>query len=268
MTITKDTNLIVSFASKQNSVGAAMHNAGYQALGLNFMYVPITTDDIANAIAGVRGFGLVGNTVSMPHKQTVMQHLDVIDEVAQKIGAVNTVHNKEGVLTGYNSDWVGAMEALKEITELSGKKAVVIGAGGAARAIVYGLKHYGASVVILNRDQEKGQNLANDFDAEFKGGLEKLKDIQDYDILINATSVGFGTEESPVPAEAIKEGTVVLDVVFIPNPTIFMRHAESRNCKTVPGYRMLIHQALFQFELFTGQKPPFEVMEKALLGAL
>lgn len=268
MTITKDTKLIVSFASKQSSVGAAMHNAGYQALGLNFIYVPIATDDIANAIAGVRGFGLVGNTVSMPHKREVMKHLDKVDEVAQKIGAVNTVRNKDGILTGYNSDWVGATEALKEVIELSGKKAIVLGAGGAARAIVYGLKHSGAEVDVLNRDQTKGQSLADDFDAHFGGNLEDLENIKDYDILINATSVGFGTEESPVQAADIKEGCVVMDVVFIPNPTVFMKQAESRSCKVVPGYRMLIHQALFQFELFTGQKPPFEVMEKALMGAL
>src|SRR5580658_6306672 len=103
MQITKDTNLIVSFAASQNSAGAAMHNAGYQALCVNFVYIPITTDDIKNAIAGVRGFGLRGNTVSMPYKQAVMQYLDEIDLTAKEIGAVNTVSNEGGKLTGYNS---------------------------------------------------------------------------------------------------------------------------------------------------------------------
>src|ERR1700722_10756636 len=109
MKITKDTSLIVSLASKQNSLGAAMHNAGYQALGLNFVHIPITTEDIKNAISGLRGFNLKGATVSMPHKQAIMQHLDKIDDTAETIGAVNTVSNVHGVLTGYNSDWIGAM---------------------------------------------------------------------------------------------------------------------------------------------------------------
>lgn len=104
-----------------------MHNAAYAAIGEDVVYVPITTDDIKNAIAGVRGFNLRGNTVSMPHKQTVMQYLDKIDPTAEKIGAVNIVSNDNGVLTGYNSDWVGAMNALKEVTGLEGKSVIVIG---------------------------------------------------------------------------------------------------------------------------------------------
>ena len=268
MKITKETKLVVSLSAKQNNVGAAMHNVAYQALDLNVIHLPITTDDIAGGIAGVRGLNLLGCTVSMPHKQTVMDHLNYIDDVAKTIGAVNTVANDNGVLTGYNSDWVGATEALKEVTELSGKRAVVIGAGGAARAIVYGLRRYGVEVIVLNRNEERGRKLAGDFTATFGGNLETLEEIANYDILINATSVGFGTQESPVRTEAIKEGVIAMDVVFVPNPTSFIAQAASRGCTTVFGHRMLIHQALFQFELFTGRKPPFEVMEKALLEAL
>jgi shikimate dehydrogenase len=268
MQITKETRLITSLAAKQNSIGPAMHNAGYQALGLNFIFLPVTTTDIKGGIAAVRGLNLPGTTVSMPHKQAVMQHIDRVDDVARTIGAVNTIGNRDGVLTGYNSDWIGAMNALKEATSLQGKRAVVLGAGGASRAIVYGLKQNGATVTILNRDAAKARKLAQDFGATAGGTLADLGRLDDYDVLVNATSIGFGTTETPVPGDAIKRGVVVLDAVFVPTTTTFLKSAQERGCKTVPGYRMLIHQALFQFELFTGQKPPFEVMEKALLAAV
>jgi len=268
MQITKDTRLITSLAARQNSLGPAMHNAGYAALGLNFIFLPITTDDIAGGIAAVRGLRLVGTTVSMPHKQAVMQHLDQVDEVARTIGAVNTVANRDGVLTGYNSDWVGAMEALKEVTSLEGRRVVVLGAGGAARAIVYGLRRNHATVTVLNRNADKAAKLAEAFGATYGGGLERLAELADYDILVNATSIGFGTEESPMPAASLKRGVVVLDAVFVPTETALLKAAKERGGVVVPGYRMLIHQALFQFELFTGRKPPFEVMEQALLSVV
>lgn len=268
MQITKDTKLITSLASKQGNVGAVMYNAGFQAVAPHFVYVPITTDDIKGAIAGVRGLKLAGSNVSMPHKQAVMQYLDHVDETAKIIGAVNTISNRDGVLTGYNSDWVGATAALQEATSLKGKRVIVLGAGGTARAIVYGLKHHGAIVTLLNRDAAKGAQLAQDFGVAFGGGIERLAALTDYDVLVNSTSVGFGTDESPVPSEAIKRGVVVQDVVFIPTRTRLLREAEARGCTIVPGYRMLIHQALFQFELYAGQRPPFEVLEKALLAVV
>lgn len=267
MKITQETQLVVSLAGKQNSIGAAMHNAGYDSLGVNFVYVPITTNNPKDAIAGIRGFNLRGNTVSMPHKQTVMEYLDKVDPVAQTIGAVNTVLNEDGVLTGYNSDWVGAMTALQEATELKGKRVVVIGAGGAARAIVYGLKQNEALAVIYSRDSEKGEALAAEFDAQYGGNLDDLASAE-YDVVINATSVGFGTAESIVEASFFKPNTVAMDVVFVPAATTFLKDAKEQGAAIVPGYRMLIHQALFQMELFTGKKAPFEVMEKALLDAL
>jgi shikimate dehydrogenase len=271
MTITKDTKLLVSFSAKQNSLGAAMHNAGYAAIGENAVYVPIATDDIKNAIAGVRGFNLRGNTVSMPHKQTVMQYLDKIDPIAKAIGAVNTVSNDNGVLTGYNSDWIGAMSALKEVSELEGKKVAVIGAGGAARAIIYGLVQNKAKPIIFNRDTDKAKSLATALGAAFGGNLEALKNIGGYDIVINATPVGSAngeTDECIVDETFFRPNTVAMDVIIVPAETTFLKHAKAKGAKTVPGYRMLIHQALFQIELFTGKKAPFEAMEKALMEAL
>ena len=169
MKITNETQLITSFAARQNSVTAAMHNAGYEALGVNFVYIPISTDDIEHATAGVRGFKLKGSTVAKPHKQTVMKYLDRIDPIARHIGAVNTVSNDNGVLTGYNSDWIGAMTALKEVTDLQGKCVIVIGAGGAARAMTYGLVQEKGSVTIFNRTVDKAKILAKEFGVTFGG---------------------------------------------------------------------------------------------------
>lgn len=267
MKITKDTRLVVSFASKQNSIGAAMHNAGYKALGVDFVYIPIATDDIKNAISGIRGFNLCGNTVSMPHKQSVMQYLDKIDPIARVIGAVNTVQNKEGLLTGYNSDWIGAMNALNEATELKHKRVIVIGAGGAARAIIYGLKQNEAHTCIYARNTAKAKELADEFGAELGGDIDDLQSAE-YDVVINATSVGFGTDESIVDKSFFRPDTVAMDVVFVPAETTFMKDAKNQGAQVVAGYRMLIHQALFQMELFTGQKAPFDVMQDALLEAL
>jgi shikimate dehydrogenase len=271
MIITADTKLIASFSGKQNSLGAAMHNAGYAALGENAVYVPITTDDIKNAIAGVRGFNLRGSTVSMPHKQMVMQYLDKIDPVAEAIGAVNTVSNDAGILTGYNSDWIGAMNALKEVTELPGKRVVVIGAGGAARAIIYGLLQNSANPVIFSRNTHKGASFATGLGAKFGGDLEDLRSIDTYDIVINATPVGSaksGVDECLVSEDFFRSHSIAMDVVTVPAESTFLKYAKRKGAQTIPGYRMLIHQALFQMELFTGKKAPFEVMEKALMGAL
>lgn len=268
MRITKDTKVVVSLANKQSSLGAAMHNAGYEVLGTNFVYIPITTDDCKNAIAGIRGLGIRGASVSIPHKQEVIRYLDKIDPVAKTIGAVNTVANDNGVLTGYNSDWIGAVAALKEVTNLNDKKAIVIGAGGAARAIVYGLTKNKAKVTVYNRTVDKGKELADSFRVSFGGDLKDVRKASDYDIVINTTSVGFGSDESLVDEEFFRPNTVAMDVVFVPAETEFLKKAKTAGCKIVPGYRMLIHQALFQMELFTGKKAPFDVMEKALLEVL
>jgi len=271
MIIDNETKVISSIAIKQSSLGAAMHNSGFRHLGLNFVYIPLTVADCKNAVAGIRALNFRGSTVSMPHKQEVIKYLDKIDPVAKKIGAVNTISNESGVLTGYNSDWIGAIEALKEVTKLKNRVVCLIGAGGAARAISYGLKENKSDVVIFDRTVSKAMKLSKTFDLRLGGDLENLKKFQeDYDILINATSVGFypNTNDSIVDKEMIQLGKVAMDVVFNPRETLFLKYAKTRKCSIVPGYRMLIHQALFQFELFTGRKPPFKVMEHALLKNL
>ena len=167
-----------------------MHNSAYQYLGLNFVFIPLVVTDCKNAVAGIRALNFRGTAVSIPHKEEVMRYLNNIDTKAKSIGAVNTISNDNGILTGYNSDWIGAVEALKEVTVLENKKVILIGAGGAARAIAYGLSVSKANVIIFNRSPEKAKKLAQTFKLEVGGNLNSVKNIKDYDILINATSVG------------------------------------------------------------------------------
>ncbi len=231
-----------------------------------YVYVAFGIKNTREAVLAMRYLGIRGLGVSMPHKIDIMQYLDAIDETAAQIGAVNTVVNDDGCLTGYNTDWSGAVRALQEKVDIAGKRSVVVGAGGAARAIVYGLTREKSQVSVYNRTASKGEKLARDFGARFGGGLAELSSIEEYDILVNATSVGFHVpDESAIPLTILKEGRIVLDVVFIPPQSKLIREAESRSCIAISGIRMLVHQAAYQFELYTGQQAPFEVMEEALL---
>jgi shikimate dehydrogenase len=270
MNIDNSTQVISSFAIKQSKLGAAMHNAAYEYLQANYIYIPFTVEDCENAIKGMKALHFRGSSISMPYKQEVMQFIDTIDPVALAIGAVNTVVNNNGSLTGYNTDWVGATQALQEVTPLENRKVALLGAGGAARAIVYALKQHHAHIIIFNRTATKGENLAKDFDADFGGDLEAVKGIDDYDILINATSVGFlsQTNELPIQTDAIPRNKVAFDVVFNPIETAFLKVAKTKQCRTISGYRMLIYQAIAQVELYVGRKVPFEVMEEALFKVL
>jgi len=255
-----------SISARPGPFGVAMHTAAYQAAGVPFTYVAFGVEDTGAAVQAVRALGIRGLGVSMPHKIRIMPYLDVIDETAARIGAVNTVVNDEGRLTGYNTDWTGALRALEEQTPVAGKRTVLVGAGGAARAIVYGLVRAGSQVVIYNKTASKGQALAQEFGTEWGGGPEELASIADADILVNATSVGFhAPEESIIPLSLLKPGRVVLDVIFMPPESRLVRDARACGCLAVPGTRMLVHQAARQFELYTGQPAPFEVMERALL---
>lgn len=255
-----------SIAARPSVFGVTMHNAAYRAAGVPYVYVAFGIENTREAVLAMRYLGVRGLGVSMPHKIEIMQYLDMIDETAAQIGAVNTVVNDDGCLTGYNTDWSGAVHALQEKVDIAGKRSVIVGAGGAARAIVYGLIREGSRVTIYNRTVSKGEKLAQDFGARFGGGLAELSSIEEYDILVNATSVGFhAPDESAIPSTILKEGKIVLDVVFIPPQSKLIQDAESRSCIAISGIRMLVHQAAHQFELYTGKRAPFEVMERALL---
>jgi shikimate dehydrogenase len=257
-----------SIAGSIGGMGVIMHNAAYKALGLNYSYVSFEPDNLEHTMKGMRALGIRGLAVTMPFKQAVIQYLDELDESAEIIGAVNTVVNVNGLLKGYNTDWVGVINSLEEVTDLTAKKVVVLGAGGAGRAVIYALKKYSESIEVYNRDEHAGKEVCDYFGVKYAGVAGDIIQSVDYDILINATSVGFKGTETILTANQMKSDKIVLDAVFIPIETTFVKIAKSLGCIAIPGYRMLIHQACYQFELYTGLKAPFDVMEKALLDKI
>jgi len=254
----------------EHSLSPLIHNAGYQALGINYAYVSFRVSDIKRAIEGIRGLGIRGASVTIPHKVSAIKYIDKIDPPAGEIGAVNTIVNDDGVLTGYNTDDDGALKALEEVTTLGGKKAVLIGSGGAASAIAVGLKAKGVKLVVLNRTEDKAIKLAEKVNAEGFGSLKKLSEISSADILINTTPVGMlpKTGRSITPKDLLHNRLTVFDIVYNPKDTRLLIEARERGCAVVYGYKMLLYQAARQFELFTGLKAPLAAMESALTQAL
>jgi shikimate dehydrogenase len=242
-----------------------MHEAGYKALGLNFAYVPFGITDVAGALAGMRALGIRGFGVSMPFKLEVMPHLDKLDPLAERIGAVNTIVNDAGVLTGYNTDAHGAATALADRLRIDGSRVMVVGAGGAARAVAYALRDKGAQIHLVNRTPERAEALANAVGGT-SGGLADLARLDDFDALVNASSAGMKEygDALPIPESAIRAGLVVMDIVYKPLKTPLLELAARRGATTIDGARMLLHQAARQFALYTLARAPLEIMDAAL----
>jgi shikimate dehydrogenase len=251
----------------EHSLSPAMHNAAYEQLGLNFAYLAFRVTDVEGAIRAVRALDIRGLSVTVPHKVAVIPFLDEIDPVAKSIGAVNTVVNDGGRLKGYNTDWTGFVRSLEAHVPAAGRRVALLGAGGAARAIAFGLKAKGATLTILNRAEELA--LARDLAAEIGcpfGDLSKLDAVGAADIVVNATSVGMAPlqEKVPVDPSALRREQVVVDIVYNPMETRFLREAAARGCRTVPGYEMLLLQGVTQFELWTGTAAPVDLMRSVL----
>jgi shikimate dehydrogenase len=259
-----------SIALHPGSLGAAMHNAGYRALGLDFVYVPFRVTDVAGALAGMRALGIRGFGVSHPHKLAVIPLLDEVDAVARRIGAVNTIVNDAGRLAGHNTDWVGAVRALEEVRPLAGARILLLGAGGAARAVAFGVRERGATLVISNRDAAKAEALARDVGGSFVPWADAAATAVGQDIVVNATTRGMegADTSSPLREDALRAGQVVLDLVFKPHETQLLVQARARGATVVHGARMLLHQAAGQFETYTGAPAPLDAMEAALRAAL
>ena len=242
----------------------AMHNAAFEASGIDASYqaFDVPPHRLADAIRGMRGLGLRQLAVSIPHKRTVMANLDRVDDRAKAIGAVNTITLRDDALEGANTDWIGALRALEREIEPKGRRAAVLGAGGAARAVVYGLLQAGARVSVLNRTEARAEQLASELGAEGSGPLEGLADLE-AEIIVNTTSVGLGTMTSPVAAEALPQGSVVMDAVYQPEQTQLLQDAARRGARPLPGKWMLVHQAAEQFRLWTDTEPPLNAMAQA-----
>lgn len=251
-----------------HSLSPAMHNAAFAALELDSVYVPFPVQDVAPALRGFKALGVRGVSVTIPHKQAVLEHVDEIDPVAAKIGAVNTLFLDDGRLKGYNTDWLGANRALADEVELAGATVLLLGAGGSARAIGFGLLEAGASVLIASRTPEPGQALAENLGCPW----HPLADIVNLgaDAVVNATSVGMGkmADMSLVPTAKIADFPVVMDIVYAPLETRLLREAKEAGCRTIDGLKMLLYQGAAQFELWTGEEAPLSVMGQELITAL
>jgi len=251
-----------------HSLGPVMHNRAFAAIGYNAVYLAFKVTDCGSAIKGIRALNIKGVSITLPHKVAVMAHLDVVDETAARIGAVNTIVNNNGKLTGYNTDCQGAVKALQTRTSIEGKSVAIIGAGGAARAIGFGLKSAAACLTIVNRSRATGEQLAADLQAEFLS-IEALKPER-YEILVNTTPVGMhpASDATPIAKNDFAGESVVMDIVYNPLKTRLLREAAARGCRTISGVDMFVFQGAHQFELWTGQKAPVAVMQRAVLDAL
>lgn len=259
-----------------HSLSPQIHNAAYRALGIDKDYEysarQVKPGELAGFMDEVRSKDIRGVSCTAPHKVAIMEYLDQIDDVARRIGAVNTVVNDEGVLKGYNTDWLGIVLPLGKLTGLKGRKAVLLGAGGAARSIAYGMTDRGAQLTVYNRTASKAEELARDFGCrsaslEDPSALEAIKIV---DIIINATSVGMEPNDgdTPLPQEFLNDRQIVFDSIYVPYETRLLREAAGRGAKVIHGTEMLLQQGMAQFKLYTGYDAPEGVMRTALHEAL
>jgi shikimate dehydrogenase len=251
-----------------HSLSPMIHNQAFAATGYNGVYLAFRVTDPATAIKGIAALNFKGVSVTLPHKVAVMEYLDEVEDTAAQIGAVNTIVNNQGRLIGYNTDCPGALEALKTRTSIKDKSVALIGAGGAARAIGFGLVAAGGRVTILNRTRVSGERLAADLQAQFLPLDEWAPN--NYEILINTTPIGMypETDATPISKEDLSKDMVVMDIVYNPLETRFLKEAAARGCRTINGIDMFVFQGAQQFELWTSKKAPVEVMRAALLEAL
>ncbi len=251
----------------RHTLSPVIHNRAFKRLGWNAAYLAFEVDHLESAVRGIRGLGVRGVSVTIPFKVDIIPHLDRIDAMAERIKAVNTISNRMGKLIGYNTDWSGAMAALEERIEMTGNRVCLLGAGGAARAIGFGLKKRRCSVMLFNRSADAGARLAGELGFDYRPWSSLLrKNSLDADVLINATSAGMSPhdETSPVPKRLLQKGMTVMDIVYRPLRTLLLREAEEQGCDTIDGLEMLAQQGAGQLEIWTGKKMDIRVIRKDL----
>lgn len=258
-----------------------MHNAAFSELGIDYVYLPfhVRQEELGKAVDGVRALNIRGLNVTIPHKVAIIPFLDKLDPLAEKIGAINTIVHEDGVLTGYNTDATGFLQALLEQgVKPEGKNMVILGAGGASRAISFILAERDANLVILNRRLGRAEDLAHRIAQVFRkevkahqlseGNLARM--LVRADILVNATSVGMSPDigGTPVPTRLLNPSLVVFDIVYNPIQTRLLKEAEATGAQTINGLEMLVWQGALAFEKWTGQKAPLDLMKKEAIKAL
>lgn len=262
----------------EHSLSPAIHNAAFRKLGLNYVYLAFRVEDLEGAMRGVRAFGnLRGFSVTIPHKVAVMSYLDEIEPTARHIGSVNTIVVEQGKLTGYNTDASGALQALGDGgVRLEDGRVVMLGSGGAARAIAFALATVRGlrGLTILGVDEAERGRLVTDLkdktDLPVNEGTlteDRLRrEVRDAQVLLHCTPVGMHprVDQSCVPADCLGPHLAVMDIVYNPLETRLLREAKAAGCRTIRGVEMFVNQAVGQFELWTNQRAPTDVMRAVL----
>jgi shikimate dehydrogenase len=265
-----------------HSLSPAIHNAAFNELNLDFAYVAFRVEDLKSALAGMRALSnFRGMSVTIPHKIEAMMHVDEIAEVDRSIGSINTIVNEDGRLIGLGTDGPGALKALLEGgAEIDGRNVLMLGAGGAARAIAFTLarKTKMAKLTLLDINETLLEGLTTDLrsgtDSVIEpGGLTEAgvaQGMREADVVINCTPVGMHPHEEAtlVPAELFRPGQVVFDVVYNPLETKLLADAKGKGLKTISGVEMFINQAVLQFREFTGVDAPVETMRRVVMERL
>jgi len=267
----------------EHTMSPPMQNTAFREKGIDFLYVPfrVRREELGRAIEGMRALNIKGLNVTIPHKVAVIRFLDELDPLAEKIGAVNTIVNEDGALKGYNTDATGFLQALLEGgIEPKGKNILVLGAGGASRAISLILADRGAHLTILNRllELDWAEELASRISQFFNREVEAqelnrdnlIRTLEKTNILVNATSVGMtpDIEQTPVDSDLLKPEITVFDIVYNPIKTRLLREAEAAGAKTISGVEMLVWQGALAFEKWTGLKAPVDLMRKETIRLL
>lgn len=263
-----------------HSVSPQMHNAAFQTLNLNLIYLAfqVERESLEAAVKGLRSLGVKGFNVTVPHKVSIIDYLDRLDDSALKVGAVNTVLNRDGELIGYNTDGRGFIKSVG-IENLKGKYVAVLGTGGAARAIIYESAQYASRIFILNRTLSKAESLAREvMDRYPEIEIEAMpltpksikKALERSSLLANATPIGMhpNEDEIPIPPSLLRRDLTVFDAVYNPLKTRLLKEAERLGAKTIGGLDMLVHQGGEAFKIWTGVDPPIQAMKEVALEAL
>ena len=250
----------------KHSKSPVIHNAWFEHYQINAAYLAFEIHNISSAVTAMKALNIKGASVTIPYKESVMDCLDHIDKNALKIGAVNTIVNSDKKLTGFNTDFMAAIEPLKHFG-IKNKKVCIIGAGGAARAVAYGIRENGGKLVIINRSIEKGKTLALKYDADFISMDEiNKRDNFDADIIINTTPLGMypDIKVTPFPSRLLNQRMIVMDIIYNPLKTRLLIEAQNKECTTVDGLSMFMHQGAAQFELWTGITPEIKTVQETL----
>ena len=252
-----------------HSLSPLMHNAAYHKMGINASYVPCCVENPEEAIERIKERSIRGASVTIPFKTAVMPYLDEVEDSARTIGAVNTIwHDDKGRLTGYNTDWIGVVLGLEQSLVIQGKTFAILGAGGAARAVVFGILHKGGIPLILNRTTTRGAEMAQEFGCPFYH-LSEIGGIS-ADCLINTTPVGMTPEKgkSPIAKEVLTNFRWVMDCIYNPLKTQLLQDAEEAGCTVLNGVGMFVYQGAEQIKIWTGKEPPREFMRQVVLDKL